>query len=105
MEEKKENRSIKFTTDEGVEIDLFVVADTKLNGKNYLLVTDSEILTLHDRRTPDSRRKEDAALCRFFVRLFLCGIAAGCIGPRGTDAERCCSADPSYIKGDSKGGK
>ena len=42
MEEKKESRSIKFTTDEGVELDLFVVADTKLNGKNYLLVTDSE---------------------------------------------------------------
>lgn len=42
MDEKKESRSIKFTTDEGVELDLFVVADTKLNGKNYLLVTDTE---------------------------------------------------------------
>ena len=42
MDEKKESRSIKFTTDEGVELDLFVVADTKLNGKNYILVTDTE---------------------------------------------------------------
>lgn len=42
MDEKKESRSIKFTTDEGMELDLFVVADTKLNGKNYLLVTDTE---------------------------------------------------------------
>lgn len=42
MEEKQENKKIKFTTDEGVEIDLFAIADTKLNGKNYILVTDSE---------------------------------------------------------------
>ena len=42
MEEKKDSRSIKFTTDEGAEIDLFVVAETKFNGKNYLLVTDNE---------------------------------------------------------------
>ncbi|MBQ6026661.1 MAG: DUF1292 domain-containing protein [Lachnospiraceae bacterium] len=42
MEEKKDSRSIKFTTDEGAELDLFVVAETKFNGKNYLLVTDNE---------------------------------------------------------------
>ena len=42
MEEKKENRLIKFKTDEGNEIDLFAIADTKLNGRNYILVSDSE---------------------------------------------------------------
>ncbi|MBR4341712.1 MAG: DUF1292 domain-containing protein [Lachnospiraceae bacterium] len=33
---------IKFTTDDGIEIDLYAIADTKLNGKNYILVSDSE---------------------------------------------------------------
>jgi uncharacterized protein YrzB (UPF0473 family) len=42
MEEKKENRMIKFTTDDGNEIDLYAIADTKLNGRNYILVTDNE---------------------------------------------------------------
>lgn len=42
MEEKKENRLIKFTTDDGKEVDLYAIADTKLNGKNYILVSDSE---------------------------------------------------------------
>ena len=39
---KKENGMIKFTTDEGAVLDLYVIAETKLNGKNYLLVSDSE---------------------------------------------------------------
>jgi len=39
---KKENGMIKFTTDEGNVLDLYVVAETKLNGKNYILVSDSE---------------------------------------------------------------
>lgn len=42
MEDKQENRLIKFTTDDGKVIDLYAIADTKLNGKNYILVTDSE---------------------------------------------------------------
>ncbi len=42
MEDKKESRMIKFTTDEGIEINLYAIADTKLNGKNYILVSDSE---------------------------------------------------------------
>jgi len=41
MEEKKDNRLIKFITDDGLELELFVVSETKLNGKNYLLVTDT----------------------------------------------------------------
>ena len=40
MEEN--NNLIKFTTDEGAVINLYIIADTKLNGKNYLLVSDSE---------------------------------------------------------------
>lgn len=42
MSEKNDNRMIKFTTDDGIEIDLYAIADTKLNGKNYILVSDSE---------------------------------------------------------------
>ena len=42
MEEKNENRMIKFTTDEGAEINLYAIAETKLNGRNYILVSDSE---------------------------------------------------------------
>ena len=38
----EENKKIKFTTDEGVEIELYAIADTKLNGKNYILVSDKE---------------------------------------------------------------
>lgn len=33
---------IVFTLDDGEEVDLFVVDETRLNGINYLLVTDSE---------------------------------------------------------------
>lgn len=39
--EKKENK-IKFTLDDGITIDLYPVADTQLNGINYVLVADSE---------------------------------------------------------------
>ena len=42
MEEKQDNRLIKFTTDDGKVINLFAIADTKLNGRNYILVSDSE---------------------------------------------------------------
>lgn len=31
-----------FTTDEGEEVEFYVVADTRINGVNYLLVTDAE---------------------------------------------------------------
>lgn len=39
---EKEDKLIKFKTDDGREIDLYAIADTKLNGRNYVLVTDSE---------------------------------------------------------------
>lgn len=42
MEENKDAKLIKFTTDDGNVINLYAIADTKLNGKNYILVTDSE---------------------------------------------------------------
>jgi uncharacterized protein YrzB (UPF0473 family) len=42
MEENKDAKLIKFTTDDGNIINLYAIADTKLNGKNYILVTDSE---------------------------------------------------------------
>ena len=40
--EKEENKLIKFKTDDGKEINLYAIADTKLNGRNYVLVSDSE---------------------------------------------------------------
>ncbi|MCR5728373.1 MAG: DUF1292 domain-containing protein [Lachnospiraceae bacterium] len=40
--EAKDNRLIKFTTDDGNVINLYAIADTKLNGRNYVLVSDSE---------------------------------------------------------------
>ena len=42
MEDNKDAKLIKFTTDDGNVINLYAIADTKLNGKNYILVTDSE---------------------------------------------------------------
>ena len=36
------DKKINFTMDDGEIIELFVEADTKINGSNYLLVTDSE---------------------------------------------------------------
>ena len=42
MEENKENKVVYFTTEEGEEVPLFVVEETKIAGENYLLVTDSE---------------------------------------------------------------
>ena len=39
---EKEDKLIKFKTDDGKEINLYAIADTKLNGRNYVLVTDSE---------------------------------------------------------------
>lgn len=38
----EQNNKIKVKTDDGFEIELFPVADTKLNGVNYVLVSDSE---------------------------------------------------------------
>lgn len=38
MEEKK----ITLMTDAGEEVDFFVLEETRINGMNYLLVTDSE---------------------------------------------------------------
>ena len=42
MEENKETKVVYFTADDGEEIPFFVVEETKIAGKNYLLVTDSE---------------------------------------------------------------
>lgn len=40
--DESNNRKIQVTTDDGITIDLYPVADTKLNGINYVLVADSE---------------------------------------------------------------
>ena len=40
MEEKKEY--IEFETEDGEKIPFYIVEETMINGKNYLLVTDSE---------------------------------------------------------------
>ncbi len=42
MDNKEKDTKIKFTLDDGISIDLYPVADTKLNGVNYVLVADSE---------------------------------------------------------------
>ncbi len=36
------NNKIVFTLDDGQDVDLFVVEQTRINGINYLLVTDGE---------------------------------------------------------------
>lgn len=40
--DKDDIKKIQVTTDDGVTIDLYPVAETKLNGINYVLVADSE---------------------------------------------------------------
>ncbi|MCQ2495381.1 MAG: DUF1292 domain-containing protein [Lachnospiraceae bacterium] len=40
--DKDDVKKIQITTDDGVTIDLYPVAETKLNGVNYVLVADSE---------------------------------------------------------------
>lgn len=40
--DESNSKKIQVTTDDGITIDLYPVADTKLNGINYVLVADSE---------------------------------------------------------------
>lgn len=40
MEDNKELQKITFTTDDGEKVDFYVVEQTKLNGVDYLLVTE-----------------------------------------------------------------
>lgn len=42
MEDNKELRKINFTTEDGEEVVFCVVEQTKLNGVNYLLVTEED---------------------------------------------------------------
>ncbi len=39
---EKQTEKIRFQTEDGTYEELFVLEETKLNGTNYLLVTDSE---------------------------------------------------------------
>lgn len=68
MEEDKSLQKIRFTTEEGEEVEFCVVEQTKLNGVDYLLVTEdadngeeeADAYILKDTSTSDS---EEAIYC------------------------------------------